>query len=57
MGCRPRAPGRARLPTTGELDTIGLLAFGLALRGEGWRITYLGADTPLAAIEQNAGAV
>jgi MerR family transcriptional regulator, light-induced transcriptional regulator len=41
----------------GELHTMGLLAFGLALRGEGWRITYLGADTPVSAIEQVAGVV
>jgi DNA-binding transcriptional MerR regulator len=38
----------------GELHTIGLLCFGLALRAQGWRITYLGADTPTAAIAQVA---
>jgi MerR family transcriptional regulator, light-induced transcriptional regulator len=42
---------------SGELHTIGLLAFGLALRGHGWRITFLGADTPAAAIAQVADAV
>jgi DNA-binding transcriptional MerR regulator len=42
---------------SGELHTIGLLAFGLALRGRGWRITYLGADTPAAALAHVAGAV
>lgn len=31
----------------GERHELGLLAFGLALRERGWRITYLGADTPL----------
>jgi MerR family transcriptional regulator, light-induced transcriptional regulator len=31
---------------SGELHTVGLLCFGLALRARGWRITYLGADTP-----------
>jgi len=31
----------------GELHELGLLSFGLALRERGWRITYLGADTPL----------
>ncbi len=35
---------------TGELHELGLLAFGLALRERGWRITYLGADTPLGDI-------
>jgi MerR family transcriptional regulator, light-induced transcriptional regulator len=34
----------------GELHELGLLAFGLALRERGWRITYLGADTPLGEI-------
>ena len=28
--------------------------FGLALREQGWRITYLGADTPLATIDETA---
>ena len=31
----------------GELHDIGLISFGLALRNRGWRITYLGPDTPL----------
>ena len=31
----------------GERHDLGLLAFGLALREHGWRITFLGADTPL----------
>ena len=31
----------------GELHELGPLAFGLALRERGWRIAYLGADTPL----------
>ncbi len=34
----------------GERHDLGLLAFGLALRERGWRITYLGADTPLGDI-------
>jgi MerR family transcriptional regulator, light-induced transcriptional regulator len=34
----------------GELHELGLLSFGLALRERGWRITYLGADTPLGDI-------
>lgn len=32
----------------GELHDIGLIAFGLALHRRGWRIVYLGQDTPLA---------
>ena len=31
----------------GEQHDLGLIAFGLALRAHGWRIEYLGADTPL----------
>ena len=39
---------------SGELHTIGLLCFGLALRSRGWRITYLGADTPTATLLEPA---
>ena len=52
-----RGPRAVLACPPGELHTIGLLAFGLALRGEGWRITYLGADTPVGAIEQVAEVV
>ena len=38
----------------GERHDISLIAFGLALREHGWRITYLGADTPLATIAETA---
>ena len=34
----------------GERHDLGLLCFGLALREHGWRITYLGAETPLREI-------
>lgn len=30
----------------GELHDLGLIAFGLTLNRKGWRITYLGPDTP-----------
>lgn len=30
---------------------------GPALREHGWRITYLGADTPLASIDETATAL
>jgi len=36
LACQPR-----------ERHDLGLLCFGLVLRERGWRITYLGADTPL----------
>src|SRR3954453_17064837 len=42
---------------SGELHTIGLLCFGLALRARGWRITYLGADTPASSLRDVAGTL
>ena len=39
----------------GERHEFGLLCFGLALREHGWRITYLGADTPLGEITDALG--
>jgi DNA-binding transcriptional MerR regulator len=41
----------------GERHTLGLIAFGLALRELGWRVTYLGADAPVRAIEHAADAI
>ena len=41
----------------GEFHDLGLLAFGLALRSRGWRITYLGQDTPLSTVEDHARAL
>jgi len=38
----------------GEQHDLSLIAFGLALREHGWRITYLGADTPLRTIDETA---
>ncbi len=38
----------------GEQHDLGALAFGLALRSRGWRISYFGADTPLETIEHAA---
>ena len=39
----------------GERHEFGLLCFGLALREHGWRITYLGAETPLSEITDALG--
>jgi len=39
----------------GERHDLGLLCFGLALRERGWRITYLGADTPLGDVAAVCG--
>jgi DNA-binding transcriptional MerR regulator len=41
----------------GEQHDLGLIAFGLALRSHGWRIAYLGADTPLDTLERAAETV
>ena len=38
----------------GEHHDLPLLAFGLALRARGWRIAYLGADTPGESIADTA---
>jgi DNA-binding transcriptional MerR regulator len=35
----------------GEHHDLGLIAFGLALRSRGWRIVYLGPDSPIDTIE------
>jgi MerR family transcriptional regulator, light-induced transcriptional regulator len=35
----------------GEQHDLGLIAFGLALRARGWRIVYLGPDSPVDTIE------
>jgi methanogenic corrinoid protein MtbC1 len=40
----------------GEQHDLGLIAFGLALRARGWRIVYLGADTPLTSVEDASRA-
>jgi MerR family transcriptional regulator, light-induced transcriptional regulator len=40
----------------GERHDIGLIAFGLLLRSYGWRILFLGADTPLATLERAVAA-
>ena len=36
----------------GERHDLPLVCFGLALRGHGWRISYLGADTPVASLAE-----
>ncbi|WP_350274322.1 cobalamin B12-binding domain-containing protein [Kribbella sp. HUAS MG21] len=41
----------------GELHDIALLSFGLVLRRSGWRVVFLGADSPMADVERTAGAL
>jgi MerR family transcriptional regulator, light-induced transcriptional regulator len=38
----------------GEHHELGLLAFGVALRRRGWRITYLGTNSPVDAVADTA---
>jgi MerR family transcriptional regulator, light-induced transcriptional regulator len=37
-----------------ELHDLGLICFGLALRARGWRIAFLGADTPVDTLLRTA---
>lgn len=44
----------------GERHELGLMTVAIALRNDGWKVAYLGADTPLAdacALARSAGAV
>jgi MerR family transcriptional regulator, light-induced transcriptional regulator len=38
----------------GELHDLGILLFGVALGSRGWRITFLGANTPLSTVMSTA---
>ena len=38
----------------GELHELGLLAFGLLVAQRGWRVTFLGADSPLDTVADTA---
>jgi DNA-binding transcriptional MerR regulator len=40
-----------------EQHDLGLIAFGLVLRERGWRITFLGSDTPIETIVDAAAAL
>jgi MerR family transcriptional regulator, light-induced transcriptional regulator len=41
----------------GEQHDLPLLIFGVALRSHGWRISYLGADTPRASLSRAVEAL
>jgi MerR family transcriptional regulator, light-induced transcriptional regulator len=47
---RGRGPHALLACVPGDQHDLGLISFGLALRAHGWRITYLGADTPLLTL-------
>lgn len=44
---RGRGPRAVLACPPGELHDLPLLAFGITLNRQGWRVDYLGADTPL----------
>ena len=50
------APGRSSPARRASATTSALLCFGIGLRDRGWRITYLGADTPLETLADAAEA-
>ena len=45
-----QGPGAILACVPGEHHELGLLAFGVALHRRGWRITYLGTDSPIDAV-------
>ena len=49
-----RGPAAILACVPGEHHELGLLAFGVALRRRGWRITYLGTDSPIDAVADTA---
>ena len=51
---RGRGPHALLACVPGDQHDLGLICFGLALRAHGWRITYLGADTPLLTLMEAA---
>ena len=42
---------------SGERHTLGLMCFGIVLSERGWRVAFLGADTPITHIRQAADAL
>ncbi len=38
----------------GEMHDLGLVAFGLLLRARGWRVDFLGANTPIETVAMTA---
>jgi MerR family transcriptional regulator, light-induced transcriptional regulator len=49
-----QGPGAILACLPGEQHELGLLVFGVALRRRGWRITYLGTDSPVGAVADTA---
>ena len=49
-----QGPGAILACLPGEHHELGLLAFGVAIRRRGWRITYLGTNSPIGAVADAA---
>jgi MerR family transcriptional regulator, light-induced transcriptional regulator len=41
----------------GEQHDLPLIVFGIALHGHGWRITFLGPDTPIETVAETASRI
>jgi MerR family transcriptional regulator, light-induced transcriptional regulator len=52
-----RGPGAVLACVPGEQHELGLLAFGVALSRLGWRIIYLGTNSPIDAVAEVARSV
>lgn len=52
-----RGPSLLLACPPGEEHDLGLIMFGIAAWRRGWRVTYLGQDTPFDTIEQAVAAV
>jgi methanogenic corrinoid protein MtbC1 len=54
-----RGPGRRAVLAcpSGEQHTLPLVCFGLMMRTRGWRIVYLGADTPPSSVHMAADTI
>ena len=52
-----QGPGAILACVPGEQHELGLLAFGVALHRRGWRITYLGTDSPIGPVADIARSV
>lgn len=50
-------PAAALACPPGELHDIGLICFGLALWRRGWRIFYIGQDTPIGELRRMASSM
>src|SRR3954451_12481045 len=51
---QPTGPLALLACAPGELHTLGLIGFGVALHNRGWRVIYLGADTPIDDVRSAA---